>query len=521
MLQRLGSYLVKFKSTLAGAVERVLSDKLQDTVSVKDFGAKGDGVTDDTSAFKAALRATQGTAVGRGTRLFAPSGTYKITDTLEMVGATHYSRAGATLIGDGRSKTILMFSLPTKKECIRFVSQGGSEDGYNYELKHLNVKCVRGSASHGVRVTVGMSGGNFDGLILSGQDAGLWMDKNAWINSFIDIMFDNVNHGLYMNMSGTTNFFDRLFAYGINKIAYRISCSYSTIGSLAADNCIGTVYDLSFFGGSVNSLGCESPDAYRTPTTILNCDNGKMTVNKIFGFRVVPTDGREFTGVYLGTGYLTLGYIELGAQNPNTASLNVNGTVIKGYRGRMSLTGNILAIRDTNKVHAQWSDKLVFTKMNPTNSFIDQPVGKLRGGCKPVMQLDKHQGWDSKLDTRVLQTIICDNYNSLRGTGVDDSASAGGDQWTPGSYARGSIGLENDPATNGTALYVVTQQGVDMNSHVTARVGFVQVVGEVSKLPNTGLYDGRKVAVGALHKTLTYHTYGDAGWYDEAGAKIA
>jgi hypothetical protein len=39
---------------IAGAIERSVQDKLRDMVSVKDFGAVGDGVTDDTAAFIAA-----------------------------------------------------------------------------------------------------------------------------------------------------------------------------------------------------------------------------------------------------------------------------------------------------------------------------------------------------------------------------------------------------------------------------------------------------------------------------------
>lgn len=56
-----------------GGVIRPLYDKLAETVSVKDFGAVGDGVTDDTAAIQAIFDLYSGT----GTIIYFPQGTYK------------------------------------------------------------------------------------------------------------------------------------------------------------------------------------------------------------------------------------------------------------------------------------------------------------------------------------------------------------------------------------------------------------------------------------------------------------
>ena len=60
----------------AGAVTRTVQSKLRDSVNVKDFGAVGNGVTDDTVAIQAALNATR--------NLYFPDGTYIVSATLTM-----------------------------------------------------------------------------------------------------------------------------------------------------------------------------------------------------------------------------------------------------------------------------------------------------------------------------------------------------------------------------------------------------------------------------------------------------
>jgi hypothetical protein len=70
---------VEYDPAGLGAVPTNVQDKLRESVSVKDFGAVGDGVADDTAAIQAA--ATQVTSNGL---LLFPSGTYKISSDLNI-----------------------------------------------------------------------------------------------------------------------------------------------------------------------------------------------------------------------------------------------------------------------------------------------------------------------------------------------------------------------------------------------------------------------------------------------------
>jgi hypothetical protein len=65
----------------SGAVTTTVCAKLKQTVSVKDFGAVGDGVTDDGSAFVAA--ATHIASVGGGT-INIPTGTYRLNQQWQL-----------------------------------------------------------------------------------------------------------------------------------------------------------------------------------------------------------------------------------------------------------------------------------------------------------------------------------------------------------------------------------------------------------------------------------------------------
>ena len=67
-----------------GASSRTVENKLQEFVSVKDFGATGDGVTDDTTAIQAAIDYCKANNVGLS---FEGGKTYVISSTLEWVGS--------------------------------------------------------------------------------------------------------------------------------------------------------------------------------------------------------------------------------------------------------------------------------------------------------------------------------------------------------------------------------------------------------------------------------------------------
>jgi hypothetical protein len=92
--------LVTYSPAGSGAVTRTVQSRLRDFVSVKDFGALGDGVTNDANAFTAANTASGVAAV------YVPAGTYVITGTV----TGNFFTFGVVTISSGSVNSIIQYN---------------------------------------------------------------------------------------------------------------------------------------------------------------------------------------------------------------------------------------------------------------------------------------------------------------------------------------------------------------------------------------------------------------------------
>lgn len=127
---------VEYDPPFVGGVDYPVCEKLEQTVSVKDFGAVGDGVTDDTAAIQAALDA----AVNTSRSVYIPKGKYLITQIAIPTGFEVYGDGiggyGSQLSTYPYDTTVLFQKSGVNDDAIVFDCP--LESGF-YRLFHINL----------------------------------------------------------------------------------------------------------------------------------------------------------------------------------------------------------------------------------------------------------------------------------------------------------------------------------------------------------------------------------------------
>ena len=211
--------------TFPSGQNRTLQSRLEDYVSIKDFGAVGcdptdpNDTTDDTIAIRAALNAGH-----KG--VYFPSGTYRVSETLDIT--------GVTIFGDGMHSVILYE--PTVQTHI---------DGYCLRLtvNHTPYIADDGFEIRDIQVLKAANNTSKGGIVI--RDGGSGAIQGPWTK----VVLENVTIGAYYDQTlGTRGYFKK-------------GLTISNVGGVyannitIANNIIGNHFDNS--GG-----GREDPEAY-------------------------------------------------------------------------------------------------------------------------------------------------------------------------------------------------------------------------------------------------------------------
>ena len=240
-----GSSTVGFLQSGTGAVARTLQAKGRDSVNVADFGAVGDGVTNDTAAINAAITAVR--ATGGGTVFFSAKN-YKVTtinlrSNIYLQGQGSTKRAGGNmtlLTGTAGFNVIEIDQNNAVDMAIRHltITGGNRSISYdptingvalaNFELYDLSLafptnECIfiGGQAERLLFNYIYFAGGTYgyyQGIGRSGREYAIF-EKSTWSNIYMEgqsingIFYDTVN------VSGSTSYnFTKIIASGRESI---------------------------------------------------------------------------------------------------------------------------------------------------------------------------------------------------------------------------------------------------------------------------------------------------------------
>ena len=510
----LGDALIAIKQPYNGSMARTQHSKNLDTISVKDFGATGDGITDDTAAIQYAFDA----AHSAGRKLYFPAGVYQVSSTLTAKLGTHYSKYGLSIEGEGRGASVIQFTFTDTDSPvagINLVPESGPA-GYNFDIKDMTLKGTTAAAvSSLIYCTTGTSGIILNHLYMHDAITAFHTPHDCWISEFHNLNMSCRDYGIRMDASGTTNRFDGCFVHGAAVSAYKLRGGYSTIGALAADDCTGTIYDLQFFEGSAQSLGSEQPSIGVVPDCIVNCDNGIVNIDYLLGLNSAPVDGTTWYAVKVGSGTVDIKNLLVSSNTGSDSSVTVTGGLISGYRGPVTVQ-NIVA------VHKLWSEAPVpLTFSTPLlrnspwkiKSTTSTEVAVHQAG-KPYIgfgaaNAERPIDLDGVLSKRNLQAIYMDSSGDPRHSGVGVNLETGRDKYKP-APAQGSWFMENDPLTTGRVGYACSVSGIDISSS-----SFLGIPAITTTKPTSNLIVGQSFFSVWHNRPLWWN---GSNWVDATGA---
>jgi hypothetical protein len=266
-------------TSVSNPIERTLQNVLDENVSVKHFGAVGDGTTDDTAAINRAIRQIYVSSLNstytsvRRTIKF-PAGTYRITSNIVIP-------PNCTLVGDGKNNSIIRSNVAVIQTCDSLfqiagdLGLSGAVMPGNITIRDLSLSTTSTSvpsalvvsATNVVFDSVNLSGGTYN-LSVSGSSANIEVSSSTLTSATTGAI--NVADSV-AGLVSRSNFFDTVrvplsvgtnnvttLANGAGKIDYEITTGTNyRVGTIKYNRSTGTARFEDEFSEPATSLGAN------------------------------------------------------------------------------------------------------------------------------------------------------------------------------------------------------------------------------------------------------------------------
>lgn len=266
-------------TSVSNPIERTLQSVLDESISVRNFGAVGDGIIDDTSAINRAIRQIYVSSLNssrssvRRTIKF-PAGTYKISSNIVIP-------PNCTLVGDGKNNSIITSNVAVIQTCDSLFQIAGdlglnsATMPGNITIRDLSLTtsstavpaALVVSATNVVFDSVNFSGGTYN-LNVSGSSANVEVSSSTLTGATVGAIniadsvaglvsrsnyFDTVRVPLSV---GTTNV--TTLANGAGKIDYEITTGTNyRVGTIKYNRSTGTARFEDEYSEPATSLGAN------------------------------------------------------------------------------------------------------------------------------------------------------------------------------------------------------------------------------------------------------------------------
>lgn len=231
-----GADLIGIKISLSGAISRTLQERAEDSISVKDFGAKGDGVNDDSDAIQAALDACSNKlhAVVSGRRLNIIGGKYRVTKNLVYTwrasdtGEDDESANRVSIRGDGDCNTFILDERTSPGGNALFTFDGGTTDPH----LRLSISDVHIKRKDNDKLGWGMLFKNISIMDLRNLTCN-WFSTSVVFRDCIQVVMDNVQLGANeLAMSATRTSWTNPNVFDLRHVMF----SANTVGALSVSD---------------------------------------------------------------------------------------------------------------------------------------------------------------------------------------------------------------------------------------------------------------------------------------------